>query len=84
MTHKNIKKYKKFHVLKCCMFSFEGGRLFCSLDGLYGGLGIGKLQFYFKKVLIIVSTVNFFNFWSSKSWIRSRIKLIRIRNTELD
>jgi hypothetical protein len=27
MTHKNRKKVKKFHVLKCWMFSFEGGRL---------------------------------------------------------
>jgi hypothetical protein len=42
MTHKN-RKIKKFHVLKCGIFSFEGRSFFCSLDVLYGGLGIGKL-----------------------------------------
>jgi hypothetical protein len=25
---------------------------FCSLDVLFGGLGIGKLQFFFKKILL--------------------------------
>jgi hypothetical protein len=33
------KKIKKFHVLKCWMFSF----FFCNLDVLYGGLRKGKL-----------------------------------------
>ncbi len=41
----NQKKIKKFHVLKCWMFSFKAEGFFCSLDVLYGGLGIGKLQF---------------------------------------
>jgi hypothetical protein len=38
---KDPQKKKKFHVLNGLMFSFEG----CSLAVLYGGLGIGKLQF---------------------------------------
>jgi hypothetical protein len=42
MTHKKI---KEFHVLKCWMASFESCRLFSNLYVLYGGLGIGKLQF---------------------------------------
>jgi hypothetical protein len=35
------RKVKKFHVLKCWMFSFES--FFCNLDVLYGSLGIGEL-----------------------------------------
>jgi hypothetical protein len=35
---------------------------FCNLDVLYGGLGIGKLQFDKK------------NFWSLKPWIRIGIQ----------
>jgi hypothetical protein len=35
---------------------------FCNLGVLYRGLGIGKLYFF--------SAVNFFQFWSSKPWIR--------------
>jgi hypothetical protein len=52
-----IEKVKNFNVLKCWMFSFEGG------------LGISKLQFLIKKnILKKFSAVNFFNFWSSKPW----------------
>jgi hypothetical protein len=39
VTHKN-KKGKKFHVLKCWMFSLRAECFSCSLDVLYGGLGI--------------------------------------------
>jgi hypothetical protein len=45
MTHKNIRKVTKFRVLKCWMFSSPVG----GLDVLYGGLGITKLKFLFKK-----------------------------------
>jgi hypothetical protein len=45
-----IEKIKKFHVLKFWMFT-EG--FFCSLEVLYGGLGIIKFLLFF-----------FFNFWS--------------------
>jgi hypothetical protein len=47
---------------------------FCNLDILYGGLGIGKLQFLKKKNLILFSAVIFFNFWSLKPWIRIGIQ----------
>jgi hypothetical protein len=40
------------------------------LDILYGGLGIGKLQFLIKKKFNFFSAVIFFQFWSSKPWIR--------------
>jgi hypothetical protein len=51
----------KFHVLKCWMFSFEDRRFFCSLDFLYGGLGIVVFDqnFFF-------SAVNFFQFFVIK------------------
>jgi hypothetical protein len=51
MTHKNRKKKKKFHVLKCWMFSFEGRRLLlllgCPLFRLrdkYGKIAIFDLK----------------------------------------
>jgi hypothetical protein len=40
ITHTNRIFFINFMFFKCWMFSFEG--LFCSLDVLYGGLGIGK------------------------------------------
>ncbi len=47
------------------MLSFEGW------DVLYGGLGIRvHYNFWSKKFKKFVPAVNFFNFWSSKSWIR--------------
>ncbi len=51
---------------------------FCNLDILYGGLGIGKLQFFIKKKnLIFFSAEIFFQFWSLKPWIRIRIGVQR-------
>ncbi len=41
----------------------------CSLDVLYGGLGISKLQFLF---LFLFSL----NFWSSKRWIRIHLEVL--------
>jgi hypothetical protein len=51
------------------MFFFQG--FFSgSLDVLYGGLGISKLQFLIKKISDFFSAVNFSPFgWSSKPWI---------------
>ncbi len=44
---------------------------FCNLDILYGGLGIGKLQFFLsKKKFNFFPAVIFFHFWSLKPWIR--------------
>jgi hypothetical protein len=89
MTHKSRKKLVKVHVLKCWMASFRAEDFFYNLDILYGGLGIGKLQFLIKKKKI--SVVIFFSIFGHLSpWIRigfgsgsvlaSNIKLrIRIR-----
>ncbi len=47
------------------------GGSFCNLDILYGGPGIGKLQFLIKKKLnFFFQLLFFFNFWSLKPWIR--------------
>jgi len=52
---------------------------FCNLDILYGGVGIGKLQFLIKKNLNFFSAVIFFQFLVIKAldpdWIRIRIGL---------
>jgi hypothetical protein len=45
MTHKKLKKIRKFHSLKCECSLLRAEGFFCSLDLLYGGLGIGKLKF---------------------------------------
>ncbi len=46
------------------------GGFVCNLDILYGGLGIGKLQFLIKKKYFFLQLLFFFNFWSLKPWIR--------------
>jgi len=46
------------------------GGFFSILDILYGGLGIGKLQFLIKKKFFFFSCNFFFNIWSLKPWIR--------------
>ncbi len=58
-------KIKKFHALKCCMFSFEG----CSLDVLSGGLGTGNCRQIPKKYNFLYWKL-FLIFWSSKPQIR--------------
>jgi hypothetical protein len=68
MTHKKV---NKFHFLKYWMFSFEGFP--CSLDLLYGGLGISKLQFLIKKRYLKKFQFFSFIFCSSKPWIHIRI-----------
>jgi hypothetical protein len=48
----------------------------CSLDVLYGGLGINKLQFLVKKRKENnFGCFLFFNFWSSQSWFHTRIRI---------
>ncbi len=67
----------------------RAGGFFCNLDVHYGGLEIGKLQFFFpKKHLISFSAVIFFQVLVIKTWIRigsgsvfSLKSRIRIRNT---
>ncbi len=69
MTHKDRKKSRNFMFWNagCSLLRDEG--FFCCLDVLYGGPGIGKLQFltkYLKNFQLYI----FFTFWSSKPWIR--------------
>ena len=54
----------------CSLLRAEG--FSCSLGVLYGGLGIGKLQFLIKKIKIKFPVVSFFQFWIIKPWIRIR------------
>ena len=55
------------------------GGFFCTLAILYGGLGIGKLQFLNKKFFFFFSAVIFFQFLVIKAldpdWIRIRIRI---------
>jgi len=62
MTHKNRKKSRIFMFLStgCSLLRAEG--FSCSLGVLYGGLGISKLQFFFKKIEIKFPAINFFQF----------------------
>jgi hypothetical protein len=64
-----LKKIKKISCFDgCSLLRAEG--FFCNLDVLYGGLGIGKLQFLIPKKLNFFSGVIFFQFLSLKPWIR--------------
>ncbi len=95
MTHKSRNFFLKFMFwsvgsLGWPLLRAEG--FFCNMDVLYGGLGIGKLQFLIKKNLTFFSAVNLFQFLvikagsgsglvlSLKCWIRIRMKWMRIRN----
>jgi hypothetical protein len=60
-----------FSNAECSLLRAEG--FSCSLNVLYGGLGINKLQYLINKVKQIFSR-NFFNMWSSKPWIRIGIQ----------
>ncbi len=93
---KNDPQYRKsrdftcFDVLNVLFRGLNEG-FSCSLCILYGGLRISKLQVLIQKIWKSFTAVNFYNFWSSKpwirnwirkkkSWIRIRIKLMRIHN----
>ncbi len=74
MTHRIRKKLRNFLVWSagCSLLRSEG--FSCSLDVLYGGLGISILQFVIKKYQIF-SAVNFSQFLTSKHCIRIGIQL---------
>jgi hypothetical protein len=80
------KEFLCFEVLDVLFLRAEG--FSCSLCGLYGDLRISKLHFSVQKKLYNNFTaVIFFNFWSSKPWIRNWIRIrvriwIRLRNRE--
>ncbi len=69
---KNRKKLRNFMVWNagCSLFKTEG--FFCSLNVLYGGLEISKIAifFYQKNIIKNFHLYIFYNFWSSKPWIR--------------
>ncbi len=58
MAHKNRKKGNKFNFTGCSLLTAEGCS--CSLDVLYGGQGISKLQFLINKRKTNISAVIFF------------------------
>ncbi len=66
MTHKSRKKLVKVHVLKCWRPLLRAEDFFYNLDILYGGLGIGKLQFLIKKEKKMFSS-NFFSIFGHLS-----------------
>ncbi len=71
MTHKSRKKLVKLYVVSVGWPLLRAEGFFYNLDILYGGLGIGKLQFLIKKkAKKIFSCKIFSNFWTLKPWIR--------------
>jgi hypothetical protein len=62
MTHKNRKKSRIYIFLStgCSLLRAEG--FSCSLNVLYGGLGISKLLFLINKIKIKFPARNFFQF----------------------
>jgi hypothetical protein len=70
-THKNRKKFRNFMFCRAGCNLLRGEGSCCILDVLYGGLGIAifhqKKKNYF--------SCKFFQFWTSKPWIRIRIRI---------
>ncbi len=69
----NIEIVKKFHVWSagCSLLRTEDSS--CSLEILYGGLGISKFKFLIKKISNFFSCGIFPIFFLLKHWIRIRI-----------
>ncbi len=61
-------KKLKFWCVRCSLFRDEN--FSCSLDVLFGGLGINKLQFLIKIIQFLFPLEIFPNFWSSNPWIQ--------------
>ncbi len=79
MAHEKKLMHFTFWSAGCYLLRAEG--FSCSLDVLYGCLGISILQYFVKKRWIFVSCIFSSIFWSSKPWIRIRIHWIQIHNT---
>ncbi len=62
-----------FWIAGCSLLRAEG--FSCSLGVLYGGQGIGKLQYLIKKIKIKFLVVSFFNFRSSNLGSGSGIRI---------
>ncbi len=68
-----LKKVKKFHVMKCWMFT-EG--FFCSLDNGHPSRRLRDKKFkFYKKKNGFFSAVNFYNFWSPRIRNSSRFRI---------
>ncbi len=93
MTHKSRNFSLKFMFWSVGWPLLRAEDFFCNLDVLYGGLGIGKLQFLIKiknkknfsaviflKFLVINALDPDWYVFSLKCWIRIRMKWMRIRN----
>ncbi len=78
----------------CSLSRAEGFSWSCGLDVLYGGPGIRKLTFWYKKNITLFQLYRYRTFFpifvhqnpgssvlSLKCWIRNRTQWIRIRNT---
>ncbi len=74
MTHKNRKKIQKFHVLKCCSCSLlraaSSVAAWPSFMEAQGQVACG----FWSKTSYFYSAEIFFNFCSSKPWIRTGIQ----------
>ncbi len=70
MTHKSRKFFLQFTFWSIGWPLLWAVGFFCNLDILYGGLGIGKLQFLITKFFFFSCNFFFFNFRSLKLWIR--------------
>ncbi len=62
-------KEKKFMFWSVGWTLLWAAGFFCNLDILYGGLGLGKLQFLIKKNLIFFFSCNFFKFLVIKALV---------------
>ena len=78
MTHKS-RKNSCFEVLDGLFCELQASSVTWTMDILYRGLGIGKLQFLIKKKLIFFSAEIFFQFLVISAldpdWIRIRIHI---------
>ncbi len=74
MPQKHRKKLMNliFWSAGCSLLRAEG--FSCSLDVLYGGQRINKLECLIKKDIKNSAVFFFFSFWSSKPWIRIHLK----------
>jgi hypothetical protein len=73
MPHKSKKIVKAISCVGCSLLKDED--FSCSLDVLFVGIGISKLQFLIKKIYYFFTCKFFPNFWSSKPWTWIRIRI---------
>ncbi len=82
ITHKNRKKLRNFMFWSAGCSLLRAESLSCSLDVLYGGQGISKVQFL-QKHMAFFSAVNFFKFLVIKPLVPDWMRIV-IQPTILD